>query len=93
MLDLLAQEEHLQLVDFHGALTNHEDLLPDGLHPNNAGAEIMALTAYQALMSKTFEGAVPVAPEESRGGKDEAAPNRREQKNKRREGATKPANE
>ena len=62
MMDQLAKEEHLQLVDFHGALTGHEDLFRDGLHPNNAGAEIMARTAYQVLIGKPFEGAVPAAP-------------------------------
>jgi len=62
MINQLAQEEHLQLVDFHGALTGHEDLFRDGLHPNNAGAEIMARTAYQVLMGKPFAGAVPAAP-------------------------------
>ena len=62
MMDQLAKEEHLQLVDFHGALTGHEDLFRDGLHPNNAGAEIMARTAYQVLIGKPFEGAVPAVP-------------------------------
>jgi sialate O-acetylesterase len=37
------------LIDFHSPLYSRPDLFPDALHPNEAGASILARTAYQKL--------------------------------------------
>lgn len=45
----LAAEEHAALVDLYAAFDNNSGLLSDGLHPNSAGHELMALTFYEVM--------------------------------------------
>jgi lysophospholipase L1-like esterase len=52
MIDKLAQEEKLGVVDMNAALKSRPELLPDRVHPNTAGATVMAETAYQAFTGK-----------------------------------------
>lgn len=59
MLDTLAKQENLGVIDMHGAFAGKDHLIPDRVHPNTAGAEVMAKAAYKALTGKSFEGAVP----------------------------------
>lgn len=49
MIDRLADEKGLGIIDMHAALADHPELLPDRVHPNTEGALIMAKTAYAAL--------------------------------------------
>jgi lysophospholipase L1-like esterase len=53
MIDQLAVEENVDVIDMHAALVDKPQLLPDHVHPNNAGAAIMAQTVVAALTGKT----------------------------------------
>jgi lysophospholipase L1-like esterase len=48
----VANDEQTGLIDMFGALEGHPRLLPDGVHPNAAGARRMAAAAYKALTGK-----------------------------------------
>jgi lysophospholipase L1-like esterase len=45
----IANEENLILVDFYNILKDKEELLPDSIHPNAAGAQLMAAEAARVL--------------------------------------------
>jgi len=45
-----AADKRITLVDMHAAITT-DDLLPDGVHPNQAGMEKMAATWFSAVQS------------------------------------------
>lgn len=60
ILDKIAAEEKLAVIDVHGALKDHPDLLPDRVHPNTAGATILARTVFKALTGKEFIGEAPL---------------------------------
>jgi lysophospholipase L1-like esterase len=47
----VAAETKANLIDVHAAFPNRLDLLPDGLHPSPAGAELIACTVFAALDS------------------------------------------
>ena len=49
MIDRLASEKGLGLIDMHAALEAHPELLPDRVHPNTEGARIMAATVFKAV--------------------------------------------
>ena len=57
IIDRIAADQQLGLIDMHAALADKPDLLPDHVHPNAAGAGVMAATVYQALTGTP----VPVA--------------------------------
>jgi len=48
----LAAEEKVGLIDMHAPLAGKPELLPDHVHPNVAGAAILAQTAADALTGK-----------------------------------------
>ena len=52
LIDKLAVEENVGLIDMHAALAGRPELFPDRIHPNDAGAGIMARTAAMALTGK-----------------------------------------
>lgn len=52
LIDKLAAEENVDLIDMHAALVNRPELLPDRVHPNTVGAGVMAQTAATALTGK-----------------------------------------
>lgn len=52
LIDKLAAEEKAGVIDMHAPLQSKPELLPDRVHPNTAGAAVMAETAYQALTGK-----------------------------------------
>jgi len=60
LLDQLAADERLDVIDIHGALQDHPELLPDRVHPNNAGATVLAKTVFHALTGAEFTGPAPV---------------------------------
>ncbi len=43
------KKNNLSLLTLHTAMDGIPQLFPDKIHPNEAGAEIMAKTVYQAL--------------------------------------------
>lgn len=48
----LAELYGLELVDLGAGLVGHPELLPDGVHPNTAGNEVLARAAFTALTGK-----------------------------------------
>lgn len=48
-IDKLAAEENVGEIDIHAALEGKPELLPDHVHPNEAGSEIMAETVAHAI--------------------------------------------
>lgn len=48
-IEVVAKGAGVQLFDFHEPLYPYPFLLPDAVHPNEEGAEIMAKTAYSAI--------------------------------------------
>lgn len=59
MIEQVAAESGAAVIDVHGAFLNRDDLLSDHVHPNRAGAEVLAKTVYVALMGRPYEGDVP----------------------------------
>lgn len=56
MLAQVAAAQKADLIDIHGALQLHPELLPDRVHPNTAGATVMARTVHVALTGRQFDG-------------------------------------
>ncbi len=52
MIDELAHEMNLGVIDIHAALLPTPEFIPDRVHPNNDGAAVIARTVYQALTGK-----------------------------------------
>ena len=52
LIEKVAQQEKLPIIDLFSALENHRELFPDGVHPNAAGAKIIATTVHAAITSK-----------------------------------------
>jgi lysophospholipase L1-like esterase len=48
----VARDTHASIIDLNTPLTGKKDLFPDTVHPNPAGAKLMAETVYQALAGK-----------------------------------------
>jgi lysophospholipase L1-like esterase len=61
LIDKIAQETQAGVIDMYAALKDHPEMLPDRVHPNSAGATLMAKAAYKALTGKEFSGSAPVA--------------------------------
>jgi lysophospholipase L1-like esterase len=45
----VAREKKLPVIDLHAALADKKELFPDSVHPNAAGARLMAETIYAVL--------------------------------------------
>ena len=56
VIDAVAKEENVGVIDMHGALVGKGELLPDNVHPNAGGANVLAKTAFKALTGKEFTG-------------------------------------
>ena len=52
MVRKVAHAEHARIIDLNAALAGKGNLFPDTVHPNPAGAKLMAATIYQALTGK-----------------------------------------
>lgn len=50
LIESVAKEKKLPIIDLFLALDDHRDLLPDGVHPNAAGAKIIAGTVHAAIV-------------------------------------------
>jgi lysophospholipase L1-like esterase len=48
-VDQVAKETGADVIDLYTALADHKDLFPDKVHPNAAGAKLMAQTIHKAL--------------------------------------------
>jgi lysophospholipase L1-like esterase len=51
-IDALAKELGAEVIDMHAALEAHPEMLPDRVHPDNAGAAEMAKAAAKAIAGK-----------------------------------------
>lgn len=49
----IAEKKNVPLIDIHGAFENMRELFTDGVHPNAAGARLLAGTVYDQLKNKT----------------------------------------
>lgn len=58
LIDGLAKKENLTVIDMHAPLEGRDPLLPDHVHPNTAGANVLARTVYHALTGAAFTGAL-----------------------------------
>jgi lysophospholipase L1-like esterase/pimeloyl-ACP methyl ester carboxylesterase len=58
LIQAVAKETQATVIDVHAAFLNRDDLLPDRVHPNAAGATVLAKTVYTSLTGKT-PGDVP----------------------------------
>jgi hypothetical protein len=48
----VAQEKKMPIIDLHTALANRPELFPDKIHPNAAGAALMAKIIRDALLGE-----------------------------------------
>ena len=48
-IERVARKNGLPVIDLHSAMDNKPGLFPDKIHPNEAGARIMAREVYRAL--------------------------------------------
>ncbi|KAA6345492.1 Acetylxylan esterase [termite gut metagenome] len=51
-INQIAEVNNLKIIDLYAATENMEDNFPDGIHPNEEGAKIIAETVYNALPAK-----------------------------------------
>ena len=56
LLDAIARDAQVGVIDMRGALGGEETLLPDHVHPSTAGANRLARAAYRALTGVEFAG-------------------------------------
>jgi lysophospholipase L1-like esterase len=49
LIEEVASQTDLLTIDVFSALANHSDFFPDGVHPNYAGAELIADEIYKAI--------------------------------------------
>jgi lysophospholipase L1-like esterase len=52
MIDTVAKEMQVGVIDMYGALKDHPNTLPDRVHPNDEGAALMAKAAFAKLTGK-----------------------------------------
>ncbi len=52
LIKLVAMEKGLPTIDLYSALRNHAEMFPDKIHPNAAGAALMAKAIQSALLGK-----------------------------------------
>jgi lysophospholipase L1-like esterase len=63
IIEKVAGEMGATVIDVHAATVGKDALFPDHVHPNNAGAEVLAKTVYTALTGKVFTESVIQKPE------------------------------
>jgi acyl-CoA thioesterase-1 len=49
LIKQVAETEHVELIDNYAPLKDHPELLPDNVHPNEAGAELLARSVFHAI--------------------------------------------
>jgi lysophospholipase L1-like esterase len=52
VINKVAKDMKLGVVDVHGALKGKDELIPDNVHPNAEGAKVIAATVFKALTGK-----------------------------------------
>jgi len=51
ILNRIATENNLELIDFYSMLENRDEMIPDNIHPNADGAKQMAITAVSKIIT------------------------------------------
>ena len=57
VIDKVAQDLKLGVIDLHGALKGKDSLIPDNVHPNTEGATAIAGAVFEALTGKAAPAA------------------------------------
>jgi lysophospholipase L1-like esterase len=55
----IAKDLNCGVLDLYAPLEGKKEMLPDGLHPNNAGATVIAKTVYKTLTGQQWSGQIP----------------------------------
>jgi len=58
VIQKVATEEHCEMIDLHPLLIDHPEMYPDKLHPDSAGAHIIARRLYEYILSGKRSGRV-----------------------------------
>ena len=53
LMDEVAKRAKVGIIDIHGAFKGKGELLPDKIHPNDAGQTLIASAVYKALTGKS----------------------------------------
>ncbi|MFC1763355.1 GDSL-type esterase/lipase family protein [Planctomycetota bacterium] len=56
MIDRIAREVGVEIINLHSLLQGHEELIPDRVHPNEDGYHLMAKAMYERLTGRDFVG-------------------------------------
>ena len=59
MIDQIAKDENVGVLDAHAPTAGHDDYFGDGVHPRPVGAGLIAKVVYEALTGKKYDGAIP----------------------------------
>ena len=62
IIDSVAAEAGATVIDLYGPLADRPEFFPDGVHPNAAGASIIAKGVFRALTGRDYDGPLPPAP-------------------------------
>ena len=60
LIQQVAREEGLPVIDVHAQFVDQPALLPDGVHPNGIGALVLAKVVHAAVIGRPFESEMPV---------------------------------
>ena len=50
----VATEMKLGIIDVHGNMKGKDEMIPDNVHPNGAGAKVIAATVFKVLTGKDY---------------------------------------
>jgi acyl-CoA thioesterase I len=59
LIDQVAKDQAAGLIDIHAATVDHPELFHDHVHPNDAGAALIAKTIFKSLTGTEFIGEIP----------------------------------
>jgi len=51
LIEQVGNEQNIEIIDVYSEMKNHPEYFIDGVHPNNAGAKVIATQAYIAINS------------------------------------------
>lgn len=59
IIEAVAKELGAGMIDVHGATAGHDELFKDNVHPNTAGASLIARAVFRAITGKEWQGEIP----------------------------------
>jgi lysophospholipase L1-like esterase len=63
MIDQIAKDENVGVLDAHTPTAGHDEYYRDGVHPSPAGAGQISKAVYEALTGKKYSGPIPNIPQ------------------------------